>query len=182
MLKLAFVLQDEITAEQKAAVHKLWEECFSDVPQDFIEENFIAKGFSRLFAYQDSSIVGTLELFKRKISFAGKEIMLGGMGGVCVTESMRRQGIATQMLRKGLEILKEKECDIACLNVDLKKDMHKLYEKVGFTLMDRKISYENSKGEIKYDDGTMFIPICSKKIYDYIMGSTETFHQGKGFW
>ncbi|EKD65402.1 MAG: hypothetical protein ACD_50C00097G0003 [uncultured bacterium] len=104
------------------------------------------------------------------------------MGGVCVAENMRRHSIATQMLKKGLEILKKEKCDIACLNVDLKKDVRKLYEKAGFTLMDRKISYENSKGVIKFDNGTMFAPILSKQTYDYIMNSTETFHYGKGYW
>ena len=181
-MKIAFIKEADITKEQKEVLHKFWKECFSDVPKQFIEENFIAKGFARLFAYQDSDIVGTLELFKREARFAEKEIVLGGMGGVCVIESMRGKGIATQMLQKSLEILREEKCDIACLNVDLKKDTYKLYERIGFTLMNRKISYENSKGEIKYDDGTMFIRVCSKEMYDYVMNSAETFHYGKGFW
>lgn len=182
MLRLVVVPQEKITSEQKEALDRLWKECFSDVHQQYIEENFFARGFARLFAYIDLEIAGTLELYKRNIRFAEKEIILGGMGGVCVTEGMRRKGIATKMLYKGLEVLKKEKCDIACLNVDLTKNTQKLYEKVGFTLMDRKISYENSRGEIKRENGTMFIPVCSKETCDYVMNSTETFHYGKGYW
>ncbi|OIN93748.1 hypothetical protein AUJ38_03050 [bacterium CG1_02_42_9] len=86
------------------------------------------------------------------------------------------------MLKEGLKLLKKEKCDIACFNVDLKKEAYLLYEKVGFKTMMRKISFENIKGEIKYDAGTMFIPLCSQAVYDYVMQSKNTFHYGKGYW
>jgi ribosomal protein S18 acetylase RimI-like enzyme len=56
------------------------------------------------------------------------------------------QGIATQMLQEALATLKQEECDIACLNVDMTKQAYRVYEKLGFRLMKRPISFENSRG------------------------------------
>lgn len=182
MIKLRFVLEKNLTQVQKQVIKRLQKECFSDVPQESIEEDFIAKEFARIFAYKDNKIVGMLGLHRRKITFGGKKIILGGLAGICVTEKMRRKGIAAQILQKGLEILKKEKCDVACLNADLEKKAYKLYQKIGFKFMKRKISFENVKGEIKYDTGTMFIPVCSKSIYDFIMKSKEIFHYGRGYW
>jgi len=181
-IKIILVPEAELTPSQKESIFKLQKECFSDVDRQSIEEDFIAESFARMFASTGQEIVGTLRLFKREIIFSGKKILLGGLGGTCVTKSSRRKGVANKMLKKGLEILKQEECDLACLNVDLKKQAYKLYENVGFKLMKRKISFENSKGKIKFDTGTMFIPVCSKQIYDCVMKSKETFHYGRGYW
>jgi hypothetical protein len=86
------------------------------------------------------------------------------------------------MLQKGLEVLIMEGCDIACPNIDLKKTAYKVYERLGFKLMDRKISFENINGEFKYDTGTMFFPVNSKDIYDLVMNSKSTFHYGVGYW
>lgn len=181
-IKVIFVPEAELTTSQKESILKLQKECFSDVDRQSIEEDFIAESFARIFALSGGEIVGILSLFKRNIIFSGKKIILGGLGGACVTEKFRRKGVATKMLKKGLETLRQEKRDIACLNVDLEKRAYKLYEKVGFKLMKRKISFENSKGKIKFDTETMFIPVCSNEIYDYVMKSKITFHYGRGYW
>ena len=53
-------------------------------------------------------------------------------------------------------------CDIACPIIDLKKTAYKVYERLGFKLMDRKISFENINGEIKYGTGTIFFQSTQK--------------------
>ena len=58
----------------------------------------------------------------------------------------------------------------------------RLYEKLGFTLMPRDISFENIRGEIIREPGTMFTPLVSQEKYDLIMNSSETFHYGRGYW
>ena len=108
--------------------------------------------------------------------------MLAGVGGVCVTRKMRRKGVATKMVKEGLRILKQSKCDVACLNADVTRNAHKFYETIGFTMMNRKVSFEDKHGKMRYDEGTMFIPLCSKKIYHHIMNSEKTFHYGKGYW
>jgi predicted acetyltransferase len=182
MIKLQFVLEKNLNNSQKIGMKKLQQECFSDVPRQALEEDFIAKDYGRLFAIDKNEIIGMLNVFVRNIAFNNKKIKIGGLGGVCITTPWRRKGIGLTLVKEGLEILKKEKCDIACLNVDLKKKAYKLYEKAGFKFMKRKISFENIKGKIKLDTGTMFIPVCSKPIYNFIMKSKKTFHYGKGYW
>lgn len=182
MDKVKIILKSWNSAHRDTRVRMLQKHCFSDVDPKDIEECFYAVGFAVLIALIGNKVVGQAELFKRNIEFDGKNFVVGGIGGVCVQESLRRRGIASKLIRRGLEILKDKKCDVACLNTDLSKTAYKLYEKMGFKLMKRKISFEDVHGKIRYDTGTMFIPIRSKKIFNYIMNSNATFHYGKGYW
>lgn len=168
---------------EKMALKSLDHECFSDVDKQEIKEDFIAEPYKFIFAYdENSNPVGRVALYKRKVPFEDIIIKLGGIGGVCVSEKNRRMGIATQLVKKGLEILKEEGCDIACLTVDLEKKIYSLYEKLGFVMMEREISFENVHGEIVREPGTMFAPVCSQEIYEQVMNSTTTFHYGRGYW
>lgn len=181
-MKASFVPVSQLTSTHQQAVNKLNKECFGDVDPQEVTENFIAKPFGYIFATDKSEIIGRLALFKRHIKFANQDIILGGMGGVCVSTIYRHRGVATTMLQHGLSVLRHEGCDIACLNVDLEKKIYGVYEKLGFRMMEREISFENIHGEVIPEHGTMFIPICSTTIYNVIMDSTETFHYGKGYW
>ena len=181
-IHISFVLEEDLTSEQKKQIVTLNQESFGDVSPEEAEENFIAKPYARLFAYDDNKAVGTVQLFKRENEFAGRKFLLGGIGGVCVTRTYRRQGIGTQMLEKAVEVLKKEGCEIACLNTEPTENAFPLYERIGFRLMKRDISFENSKGQIVHDYGTMFVPLDSDELFDTIMQSTETFHYGVGYW
>jgi len=182
MINVLLVFENELTDQQKVSIGELERRCFSDVDPKEAEECFYAESFARILAYSKDRLVGHLRLFRRNIEFDGRKVVLGGTGGVCVSEDTRRRGIATKLIEKGLQVLKEKNCDVACLNADLSKTVYKFYEKIGFKLMNRKISFEDIHGQIKYDYGTMFIPIRSKEIYNHIMNSDKIFHYGKGYW
>jgi hypothetical protein len=86
------------------------------------------------------------------------------------------------MVKRTLIVLSDEHCDVACLNVDLEKKVYPIYEKLGFTMMERDISFENVRGEIVKDKGTMFTPLASPEKYNLIMNSPDTFHYGKGYW
>lgn len=172
----------ELTKEQESGLNSLNTECFGDVPQSEVEENFYAIPFAYLLADVNNQIISRVALFKREIVFAGKHITLGGIGGVCVTKLHRHRGVASSMIKRALVELKREKCDIACLNVDLEKKIYGVYEKLGFKMMDREISFENSKGNLVYEMGTMFIPINSQELFELVMNSKETFHYGKGYW
>jgi predicted N-acetyltransferase YhbS len=174
--------EERLTLEQKTAVTALLKDCFSDVSQEDIEECFIAESFARVFAYSKIELVGHLRLCKRIVEFEGKNVILGGLGGVCVSQRFRRMKIGTRMMKKGLQILEDEDCDVACLNADFKKTANIFYEKIGFRLMNRQISFEDAHGKTRYDTGTMFIPLCSKEIYNQLMNSEKIFHYGKGYW
>lgn len=179
---IELVKVDELTQAQQAGLDALNRECFGDVPEQSIREDFIAEPFGYLFAMIGKAMISRVALFKREVVFVGQNIILGGIGGVCVTTKHRHHGVASSMLKRALLILREEKCDVVCLNVDLEKKIYHVYEKLGFTMMKRKISFENVRGEIVHDQGTMFISVCSPEKYNLIMNSTETFHYGRGYW
>lgn len=179
---IEFAKSDELTSIQQEGLDSLNAECFGDVPETEVVENFYAKPFGYLFAMLGNKAISRVALFKREVIFDNRKIQLGGIGGVCVTADHRHHGVASSMLKRALVILNKEKCDIACLNVDLEKKVYRVYEKLGFKMMEREITFENSKGQLIKENGTMFIPVCSQEIYDFIMNSKNTFHYGKGYW
>lgn len=179
---IELVKAGELTPSQQIGLDALNGECFSDVPAQEIAENFIAEPFASLFAMIGNQVISRVALFKREVIFEGQKIMLGGIGGICVTTTHRHHGVASSMLKRALATLKTEACDVACLNVDLEKKVYRVYEKLGFKMMNREISFENVRGEIVQGAGTMFIPINAPDKYEFIMNSSSTFHCGRGHW
>ncbi len=180
---VVYVDARKLSRMQKRRVKELQEECFSRVDRKEIEECFIAKGFGWVFACQTDSIVGQIELFARKLRFDGRTLLVGGLGGTCVTVSARRRGVGSILVKRAIEILTERKCDIACLSANIRDHPSGgLYGKLGFTLMKRPVSFTDVHGRIRYDTGEMFAPICSKQAYESVMNSGNTFHMGRGFW
>ncbi len=181
-MKATFIEADKLSQIHKTALERLNKECFGDVDPQEVVENFIAEPFGYLFAVESNQIIARLALFSRIVKFENLTIKLGGMGGVCVSERFRHRGVASQLLKEGIKILAEQGCDIACLNVDLDKKIYSLYEKLGFQMMDREITFENVRGGIIRERGTMFHPLNSPAKFNLIMNSPETFHYGRGYW
>ncbi len=181
-LKIVVVPMTKITNSQAIEVKKLQKECFGDVDKEEIKKHFFSKGFARVLAYHQNKLVGILELHKRNCQFENTKFLLGGAAGVCVTDCMRKQGIGSKLIKKGLETLKSEKCALACMNVDLEVAMHGFYEKLGFKMMDREISFDDIDGKRVYEKGAMFTPLNFKEVYDLVMNSSKTFHYGKGYW
>ncbi|OLE90663.1 MAG: hypothetical protein AUF79_09350 [Crenarchaeota archaeon 13_1_20CM_2_51_8] len=183
-LEVIFVRQSDLASSQRQRIKELQKECFGHVNREELEECFIAEGFGWIFAYEIGLIVGQVELHSRTVQFEGRQLSLGGLGGTCVTAAARNRGTARAMVKKGLEILMhEMKSDVACLNADIEHHPDGgLYHQLGFRLMKRKVSFEDAYGETRYDIGELFIPLCSKEIYDFIMKSDRTFNLGRGYW
>jgi GNAT superfamily N-acetyltransferase len=181
-IKIIVVQNSKITNSQREAIKQLQKKCFGHVSQKEIEEHFFSKGFAWVLAFHENEIVGILELHRRRRVFDKSKFLLGGVAGVCVCNSMRKRGIGSALVKRGLKTLKDVGCDVACMTVDLVDPMYGFYEKLGFKMMEREISFDDINGRRIYEKGTMFIPINSKKIYNQIMNSSKTFHYGKGYW
>jgi len=179
---IEFIKVADISPDQQAGLEALNLECFGDVPKQEITDNFIAEPFGYLFAMVGEKLISRVALFKREVVFASQKILVGGMGGVCVTTNHRHHGVASSMIKRAILILTQEHCEVACLNVDLGKNIYHIYQQLGFTLMSRDISFENVRGEIVREPGTMFIPLASLEKYNLIMNSPETFHYGRGYW
>lgn len=179
---IGLVKAGELTVDQQAGLDALNAECFGDVPTVEISDNFIAEPFGYLFAMIGKEMISRVALFKREVVFDGQKISVGGIGGVCVRTNYRHHGIASSMVKRAVLTLTQQGCDVACLNVDLEKNVYHLYEKLGFALMSRNISFENIRGEIISEPGTMFIALNSPEKYQLVMNSSATFHYGRGYW
>jgi len=182
LIKIHIVNEGELTSQQRHDFDSLRDTCFSHVDPVEAEECFYAESFSRILTYYDVKLVGILRLFKRIVIFDEKDVVLGGIGGVCVLPGFRSRGIASRMVMKALQVLRNESVDVACLNADVSRNADKFYEALGFTLMNRPISFEDVHGNLRHDTGTMFIPVCSNAIYNHIMNSSSTFHYGRGYW
>lgn len=181
--KPVFVETESLSPAQKQGIHKLQAECFGHISQKEIKECFFAMGFGRILVYEGNVVVGQAELFSRLTIFQGMKILLGGVAGTCVTRSNRHRGIGKAIVRFGLDILRERKCDIACLNANVQKyPRGGLYYSLGFRVVKRRVSFEDVHGRMRYDTGEMFVPICSHAIYDVVMNSEKIFHIGHGYW
>jgi predicted N-acetyltransferase YhbS len=180
---LAFIQHSRLSRTRRGQVDSLLAECFSHVSRREIRECFFAKGIGRVLALEQNSIVGQVELFVRPVEFAGRRITLGGLGGTCVTSTRRNRGLGHALVRKGLNILRQHKCDIACLNANVRQyPRGGLYHTLGFRLMKRDISFQDIHGRTRYDSGELFIPVCSEELYDTVMNSNRRFHLGPGYW
>jgi len=178
--------------------HKLSDELAVSVDQ-FIAENFYAEGertpelleeeaekfYSQpkawLLVFERDQIIGTTALHQRKIQFNNKDIVLGGIGNVCVQKDQRRQGTAAQMLKEAVKTLKEWGCDVAYLCANI-KESGVLYSQAGFVPLDRPYTYHGQSGKLYEDINGMIAPINSPGIFEEILRSEEKLHLGPGNW
>ncbi len=176
--------ENRLPATLQSKIDALENHCFGHIDPIEVEECFYAEKWGRVLAFSQQELIGHLILHKRTITFEGKTMIIGGAVGACVQQNMRRKGVAENMMTIGLKALAKEGCDVACLTVDPVngQDPIKLYSKLGFVMIPREISYEDSHGRIRYDSESMFIPLGSVEKFNFIMESPVTFHYGKGYW
>ena len=144
-------------------------------------ENFytLPKGWLQVF--EEDQLIGPTALHQRKIQFNNKDIVLGGIGRVCVRKDQRRQGTAAQMLKEAVKTLEEWGCDVAYLCANI-KESGALYSKAGFVPLNRPYTYYGRSGKLYEGINGMISPINSPGIFEEILHSEEKLHLGHGNW
>lgn len=140
IFNIELVKASELTDAQQSGLDALNRECFGDVDETEIQENFIAEPFAYLFAMSGLEMISRVALLKREVVFAGQKIMVGGIGGVCVAIKYRHHGLVSSMLKRALLVLREQKCDVVYLHVDPSKKAYPVYEKLGFKMIDQEKS------------------------------------------
>ncbi len=145
------------------------------------EEKFHSRPKAWLLVFENDHIIGTTALHQRKIQFANKDVVLGGIGRVCTRKDRRRQGIANQMLKEAVKTLKEWDCDMAflCANV---KESGALYAQVGFVPLNKPYTYSGRSGKLYEERNGMIAPLNSFEIFEEVLHSTQKLHLGPGNW
>ncbi len=134
-------------------------------------EKYYSKPKAYVVAYEGDQMVGCINLLERSITFDGEDVLLAGIGGVCVHFDFRGRGIAKEMLRKGFEQFKIWNCDIAYLCTDPER-LGKMYASVGFIALNRKYKFTGKSGKEYIHDGAMIAPVNSGAKFHKVLGST----------
>jgi GNAT superfamily N-acetyltransferase len=144
-------------------------------------EKFYSQPKAWLLAFEEEQLRGTTALHQRKIQFHKKDMVLGGIGRVCVRKDQRRQGIAALMLEEALNTLREWGCDIAYLCANI-RESGDLYAKVGFVPLNKPYTYNGQSGKLYEEINGMIAPVNSPNIFEAILRSEEKLHLGPGNW
>lgn len=120
----------DLTEMQRSEMHRLQVSCFSDVPYEELMEDFVAEPFARVLAYLGDDLAGCVSVFKREIAYEGRRVVLGGFGGTCTRDDLRRRGIGTRVCRAAAGLLREEGCDVAFLAAA--PGTERFYGQVGF--------------------------------------------------
>ncbi|MDZ7586210.1 MAG: GNAT family N-acetyltransferase [Patescibacteria group bacterium] len=139
--------------------------------------------FSHFCALENNNLIGRVIVMKRKIKFANRPVILGGIAGVCVCPEKRKKGLATKLLKRAMAELKKTGCDIAYLCTDAgNQGFLKLYGQVGFTVLGRPQTYSGKSGKRYIDNDAMIAPVNSLTIFKQVLIAKEPLDIGAGNW
>jgi GNAT superfamily N-acetyltransferase len=146
-----------------------------------VEERFCSQPKAWLLVFEGDQIIGGAKLYRRKVIFNNREVILGGVGSVCTRADRRNQGIATAMLKEAVKILKGWECDIAYLCADI-EETGSLYSQVGFVSLNIPYTYYGRSGKLHEGHNGMIAPLNSSIIFEEVLSSKHKLHLGQGNW
>jgi ribosomal protein S18 acetylase RimI-like enzyme len=136
-----------------------------------------------ILATENNLLVGETRVFKRTILFNGQKIVSGGIGSVATHPSKRKQGIATRMVKKGMDLLKKEQCDVAYLCADaFSLKALEFYEKFKFRRLLQKHTYLGRSGKRYIDTDGLLAPVGSTKLFKQILAAAAPFDIGVGNW
>ena len=134
-----------------------------------------------VICFEDGQPVGLVKLFLRDCELRDQQILIGGIGGVCVDEEFRGQGIAKLMMEKAKEELGKMKCGVAMLCTDLSdKKFVELYSNFGFIRLEKDHLYQDKNGHTRSCSDAMVAPINSAEKIDLIKNSPEPINIGQG--
>lgn len=174
--------EQDLTAEQNAAIDILAKKCFPQVDEQEVLEDFYTPNVARVLVHEGDTLIGYAGIHITKVGYQDREIKLGGFGGVCVAEDYRNKGIGNTICVAAMEFLKKEGCDIAFLSIDTSGSSAQFYNKFGFEELKLPFTWTNSKGERKSDMGGMIAPLNSKEIFQFVLSGSDSLFVGEGYW
>ena len=136
-----------------------------------------------ILVFNKTELVGIQMLFLRKVIFENQNILIGGLGGLCVKKEFREKGIAKQLLAIAMSEMQKLSCDVSILFTNIKNPRYlKLYGAYGFKVLNREYSFMSKSGKICTGKSAMIAPINSSKKYDLIVNSNKILNIGAGEW
>lgn len=157
--------------------------CFGKWEEDKRKLLYFTPTFHHLFMYEGNTLVSYLRIIIRKIKWNGKDIIIGGVGDVSTLHDFRGKGYATELVKKGIALLKQEGADIGLLQTDTRKGA-KLYKEAGFIPANKSYTFQDAKGHIRnqWKQAVMLAPISNYNLFHEIVQSKKQLFIGKGDW
>lgn len=166
-------------------VNKLLDENFRSMETPEDRDKYFSVPCAYLLAVEKNSTIGMAKLFRREITYMQEKALLGGLGDICAREDRRRMGVATALIKRGMEELELMGCDVAyiCTLGNVSDDLiRKLYVRVGFVPIGRPYTYLGKSGKRYTESNGMIAPLNSKEKSELILKGKEILNIGKGNW
>lgn len=140
--------------------------------------------YGRIVAlFEKDRVIGKVSMYIRSIVWENQHILLGGIGGVCTHLDVRKQGIATLMIKNATKILQKNACDIVFLSANLHSPwkIH-MYESFGFHLLPHGYRFVGKSGKDNVRMDGLIFPCNSTTLFNHILQSPKALYIGKGRW
>lgn len=150
---------------------------------DEFHDQFCSEPFGYLLALREEHVVGRVRLYQREINHDGIRVLLGGIGFVATIPELRGLGVATSLLRMGMEQLASEGCEVGFLCARI-QDPHRvrLYGQLGFVILGKDYAYYGRSGMRYVRNDGMIAPITSPDKFNRILRSAAPLDLGIGNW
>jgi predicted acetyltransferase len=176
---------EDVTKHLQDEIKELRKREFVRSPKEQEEHNdkFTSEGnFKTILALnQKEKPIGRVKLYKRTIKLNNNPVVIGGIGGVWTKKANRKQGIATTLLKKAMEILKEDNLDVAFLSTYIKRH-GPMFGKLGFQVLGRRYTFIGKSGRCYFEENGMIAPLNSLDKFYVVNDDTKPLDIGHGNW
>ena len=152
-------------------------------PNGIDEDRYYSIPYAHVLALERGKIIGVAKLFERSIRFRSEIVAIGGFGGVTTKKNKRRKGVATAVLRRGMEDFRMRNFDFAFLCADFKNlASARLYRKFGFVPLGKSYTYRGKSGANYVDNNGMIAPVKAMDEFKDVLSTKEILDIGLGSW
>jgi predicted acetyltransferase len=147
------------------------------------KDKFFSKPCVRFLAMRKSCVIGEISVFRKTVDYDRERILIGGIGDVGVMKEARRKGVATVLLKRAMQKLKQQKCDVALLCTDVTyPGLVNLYAQVGFVKLVKHYTFLGKSGKRYKDYGGMIASVNSKIKFKHLLKSKKILDMGIGDW
>jgi GNAT superfamily N-acetyltransferase len=172
-IKLLYSLSDDFEAK----INNLIKQGFADIDKD----KYFSLPYAYLVAIEQENIISVTALFKRQLTYNRQTVNIGAFGYLTTAKKKRRRGVATALLKRGIEDFKSKNFDIAFLCTDINDPgLIKLYNRVGFFLLRKSYTYIGKSGAQYTEDNGMIASINCREKFELVQEGQEVLNLGVG--
>jgi predicted GNAT family N-acyltransferase len=153
-------LLDSLPADIEIKIKNLIKKGFETIDED----KYFSVPYAFVLAVEQENIVSIAKLFKRQLTYDRQIVTMGGFGSLTTDKKKRRKGLATALLKKGMEDFKRRNFDLAFLCTEINEPaLIKLYSRVSFTILNKPYTYRGKSGRQYIECNGMIAPVNSEE-------------------